>query len=202
MNPDAEVRVLDRDTFRYFVSVPGEPVRRLAGNPTHFSDILRVLLLSRYGGVWADATCWVTEPLTTVVPSLLQGGFFAFNYSGPVVSNWFLASDPGGYTVSTWAAAMLLYWQAHHRVAGYFMHHHLFESLFYQDEQFRASWLAGVRKGSRPPHALQGQMFSAVADVNLSGLPHRRSCTSSSTSTTPGTVSADSVLAHLVRSGI
>ncbi len=55
MNPDADVHVLDQDSFRYFVSIPEATTRRLARNQTHFSDILRVSLLARYGGVWSDA---------------------------------------------------------------------------------------------------------------------------------------------------
>ena len=42
---------------------------------THFSDILRVNLLERYGGLWLDATILVTEPLENH-KNLLERYFF------------------------------------------------------------------------------------------------------------------------------
>ena len=33
---------------------------------THFSDIIRMALLSKYGGYWIDSTYLVTSPLTKV----------------------------------------------------------------------------------------------------------------------------------------
>lgn len=67
--------------------------------PYRLSDLTRVNLLARHGGVWVDATCYCMKPLDEWLPDCLGSGFFAFDRPGPdrVMANWFLASPSNGY---------------------------------------------------------------------------------------------------------
>lgn len=59
------VTLITKANFREFVDFPDYILRKLSeGNIslTHFSDLLRVSLLSRYGGIWADATLLLPGP--------------------------------------------------------------------------------------------------------------------------------------------
>ena len=65
--------------------------------PEALSDVVRIALLKRYGGVWADSTTYCLRPLDAWLPGATTSGFFAFAKPGPdrMISSWFLAAAPG-----------------------------------------------------------------------------------------------------------
>lgn len=61
-----EICFIDEKNFADYVELPAHILKKFAEGKisrTHLSDILRVNLLERYGGLWLDATILVTEPL-------------------------------------------------------------------------------------------------------------------------------------------
>lgn len=64
-----------------------------------WSDLARITLLAKFGGVWADATCFCCAPLDGWLGRYVGSGFFAFRDPGPdrILSNWFLASSTNSY---------------------------------------------------------------------------------------------------------
>lgn len=60
------VQIVDRNNYKQFVSVPPHiEEKREKGiiSLTHFSDYLRMALLAQHGGLWLDATIYVTKDL-------------------------------------------------------------------------------------------------------------------------------------------
>ncbi|MEC8382962.1 MAG: capsular polysaccharide synthesis protein [Pseudomonadota bacterium] len=60
------------------------------------SDLIRLGLLSEYGGIWSDSTILYMQSLDSWLPEYMHTGFFAFPFSRPnryVFSNWFLFSE-------------------------------------------------------------------------------------------------------------
>jgi len=47
---------------------------------THYSDIIRLVLLEKYGGCWCDATTFCNKNLSEWLINYISSGFFAFNY--------------------------------------------------------------------------------------------------------------------------
>jgi tetratricopeptide (TPR) repeat protein len=161
-NPDSRVHELTDANLSGYVDVPDGLLDAIGGNRTHFSDLLRLLLLEKFGGIWVDATCLVSEPLRPrVTRALERSSVFAFNYTGPYISSWFLAARPGSYVVHLWRAACFLWWEKRGELVDYFLMHHVFEMLYHLDDRFRADWDAGTRLNSKPPHALQEVMLQA-----------------------------------------
>ena len=83
------------------------------------ADLLRLLLLSKYGGIWADATLMPLKPASMLVDGYLNDtGFFSFKYLGKPRESyakagtwhretvvWFLmASAPNNYLVDAWCS--------------------------------------------------------------------------------------------------
>jgi hypothetical protein len=97
-NPGWDVTALSADTLADWVSpiLLGPRARNLT--PQQLSDLVRLDLLARYGGVWADATCYCIRPLDEWLPACAASGFFAFARPrrDRLLSNWFLASEAGG----------------------------------------------------------------------------------------------------------
>jgi hypothetical protein len=79
------------------------------------ANLVRLELLHRYGGVWADATCYCMKPLDEWLPSIEASGFFAFRNPGPdrLLSNWFLAAEKGSYIIAKLKEVSEKYWTRH-----------------------------------------------------------------------------------------
>lgn len=61
---DYSVHLITQDNYSEFVSLPAEIVQLLRSGKlsvTQFSDLLRQALIAANGGVWIDASVWVTE---------------------------------------------------------------------------------------------------------------------------------------------
>ncbi|MGH3329411.1 MAG: capsular polysaccharide synthesis protein [Streptomycetales bacterium] len=153
-----EVVVLDETSLSRFVEIPVDVRRKVGSNWTKLSDIIRLELLSRYGGVWIDATCLVRTRVLDVTPGLLTSGFFAFSQRSSWPSTWFLASEPNNYTIALWRRAQYTYWQHFDTPIDYYILHHIFEALYHLDGEFRARWDATPTLSTRPAHAFKRAM--------------------------------------------
>lgn len=107
-NPGWEVRVLDATTVSGFADISDVP--KFLPKRYH-ANMLRLRLLQRFGGVWADATVLCHRPLDDWLPLHMSGDFFVFSNPGPdrFVSSWFIASPKDGFLVSLWQEAYSRY---------------------------------------------------------------------------------------------
>jgi len=153
------VHALDGESLPYYVDIPAVVRERVGTNYTHLSDLIRVDLLTRFGGLWLDATCLVTPDFPTL-SDLVDQDFFCFNYSGPRVGSWLMSSVPGGYSVTMLREAMFLWWERRDYLADYFQLHYLLEMLYLLDERFRAEWDASRHQHPRKALALLGELES------------------------------------------
>lgn len=113
-NPGWQIELLDLE--RLLTVMPeyrdwGD--RWSAIGPTALSDLIRVNLLTRFGGVWADATCLCRKPLDAWLPHLARTGFFAFSDPAPdrLLASWFLAAEAGTPLVARWREESHRYWE-------------------------------------------------------------------------------------------
>jgi tetratricopeptide (TPR) repeat protein len=146
-----EVVVLDDGLVPHYVEIPEVVRNRTAENRTKFSDALRLELLSRYGGIWLDATCFPRRRLLDLLPELLPSGFFAFRYRTARISSWLLASEPNHPVVAMTREAQYIFWEHFRRPFDYYLLHHLFESLYYVADEFRERYEPTPWLSSHPP---------------------------------------------------
>ena len=77
-----EVCIITKDNYQEYTDFPAEELDKLASGRitlTHFSDLLRFNLLKNHGGLWLDATMYITGSLDQV--SLNNGIFTNSGYS-------------------------------------------------------------------------------------------------------------------------
>lgn len=94
-NPTWEVIILESSNIDKYVTLD-IPEETLANLPlAHQSDLIRLLLLSKYGGVWCDATTLCNIPLDMWIDEYTESQFFMFEKPGAdrLISNWFIASQ-------------------------------------------------------------------------------------------------------------
>jgi len=136
-----ELVELDDSTVDAYADLSHSPLtRRLQGRPTHFSDYLRLLLLHRHGGLWLDATCYLTQDLWEGTEAVRREGLFLYRYAGSRVGSWFLWSEPDSLILNSILAVFELWWEREDRLTNYFMWHDIAEMLYWTRPDYREAW--------------------------------------------------------------
>lgn len=112
-NPGWAVRLVDQKLAEEATCIDFSTGNLARLSPTHRSDLIRLKLLSDFGGVWADATTFCVQPLDDWLPPLMPSGFFAFDRPARerLIANWFIASKAGNPLTSRFYEALLEYWE-------------------------------------------------------------------------------------------
>lgn len=124
------VIVVTEQNFRDYVEVPDYILQRRADGDldlTHFSDILRALLLSRHGGIWMDSTLLIpARDVNEFIPSgtMLWTCHHHTPYHNVSRGGWvsfFVACGRGNTLMSFIADLHLAYWRRHRRLVDYLL---------------------------------------------------------------------------------
>ncbi len=134
--PGYDVRVLDIDNYTQWVDLPEEVTDKYRKGlipPASFSDLLRLAVLRKYGGVWMDATVYCSGfdngQLITRWQRIMQSELTLFRYFRkgmlqPVgLSTWFVAAVPGQKNVSAVLDMLLAYWHDFDCLVDYYIIH-------------------------------------------------------------------------------
>lgn len=150
------MRVLDGRTARELVQIPDAVADALEkDHPAHFSDFVRVSVLERYGGIWADATCWAPAPLPAAVAPLLSAGALYPRWTRHQIGNWFIAAVPATPLIALQRAALEAWWTEGGGIPDYFLFHRIFEVLLDLVPEFHGQWHAVPFLSSAASHLLQ-----------------------------------------------
>lgn len=169
-NPDWKIILLDDNNINYYINlelfIPDIFNKLLL--KCHLSDVIRVLILQLYGGLWVDATTFCNQSLNDWLPNYIHQGFFAFNKPGPdrLLSNWFLYSEKGNYIIDIWCEETIKYYRLNNKAETYFIHHYLFGDLYNSDSKFKEIWdkVPKLSANGIGPHYLQEQgMFNTIS---------------------------------------
>ncbi len=167
-NRNWDIRVLDHNTAATICSLP-EWYSTLDVPLATYSDILRIHLLQRYGGVWADATTWCVCPLDDWIDQVTQRqGFFAYATPAPdrPLASWFLAAREHNFIVERWTARVDEMWRSTGTLTNgeltdepdsreYFWFHKLFAALIRSEEEVARAWNSVPQISADAPHHLQ-----------------------------------------------
>ena len=147
-NPDWTNRYLSWSNQREYVEDTDyvfDPQRNIS--PQALSDIIRLSLLDRHGGVWADATLLCMQPLTPWIERAVRpAGIWMYHGHGGGMdgrfgpASWFIAAEQGSPIIRRWKRACDEYWRSRSEASDYFWLDGLFRRLFREDETFRATW--------------------------------------------------------------
>lgn len=154
----AKIFIISDDNFSDYVSLPPDIISKynsgLIGK-AHFSDILRCCLLHEYGGVWLDATIFLTRELSQ---NFLDSPFCSLRFKHPEgygsISNgfwttYFLASEKNGYLIGCVKTLLIKYWQKYDVAIDYFLMDYIFKFLFQKDPLSREIILSQPELGEK-----------------------------------------------------
>jgi capsular polysaccharide synthesis protein len=169
-NPGWDFRCLDADSIECYVNLKGiVDLQSQSLTAASLSDIVRILLLHEFGGIWVDATLFCNRPLDEWLPNVMTEGFFAFAEPDPdrLLSSWFLSAVPGNYVVSNWCRRTIAYWSNRRKAEDCFWFDHLFGDMYNADEKAAKAWSRVPKINANGPYALQfdGLMYRFHGDV-------------------------------------
>lgn len=131
--PEYKINVVTLNNIDEYVEIPDYIIRKYnAGiiKAATFSDILRLMLLDSYGGIWIDSTVLCTnDKIKKIVES---NPLFAFkngilDHNNDIkISSWFLSCEPGNLLIHDTKELMLDYWKDHNYTENYYLMHLFF----------------------------------------------------------------------------
>lgn len=137
----SSVIVVDNSNIEQFVRLPDYIYKKLEKgyiSNTHFSDILRVVLLSKHGGIWIDATVFLTGNLPD---EITKNPFFAWHCNSYVKNNnWLLVSSHNHILTNSIKTLLLEYWKYENKAVDYFFYHMFFDLMVEQNQGLLKEW--------------------------------------------------------------
>lgn len=137
-----KIVIITESNFLDYISLPPDIIKKYKSGligKAHFSDILRCCLLHKYGGIWLDATMFLTRELSTPFlnlpfcslrfKNLLSSG----SISNGLWTTYFLASEKNGYLIECIMNSLIKYWQKYDVAIDYFLMDYVFLYFFEKD---------------------------------------------------------------------
>ena len=157
-NPSWTFYCLDASTIGRYIDIANMVnLNEQVVTAASLSDIIRIMLLNEYGGVWVDATLYCNKPLDDWLDLSSHEGFFAFSRPAPdrLISSWFLACNYNNLIIKRWAAKVYTYWSGRKQTNDYFWFHNIFLELCYEDPLINYMWHKVRRISADGPHSIQ-----------------------------------------------
>jgi len=143
------VYVLTKKNFGEYVSLPSfimEKFQKGNFSITHFSDLLRFALLSQYGGLWLDATVFVSGDLQNH-PEIFQGKFYtckgrseedSFNISHHRWTGFFMGTNEKFHPIFRCGLDLFYgFWRKHDILVDYFLIDYIINYLYFHSDFIR-----------------------------------------------------------------
>lgn len=124
-----KIVVLDEENIPRYVELPAhvtEKYQRGIIGRAHYTDLVRLELLTRLGGAWIDATTWVSGT-ERIIPLLEEEDLFFFragNVSQYIIfDNWFMHARKPSRILEATKEMLYAYWADEDEAKHYFIFH-------------------------------------------------------------------------------
>ena len=186
-----KVIVIDKDNFSDYVDIPKYILDKVENGTiglAHFSDILRLYLLTKYGGTWIDTTVYLTEKIPQ---EIISSKFFMFKSVtwalSPYIptqkmldvfekispcldidacSNWFIHSKPDNLILNIVKNFLKEYWKKEKYAINYFLFHYILTFVLINHKGCADIFNSMPNVNNRNPHLLS-EMLQGEFDNDL-----------------------------------
>lgn len=167
--PDFRIQVITLDNLSEFISIPDfiqDKFQRGIISPTHYSDIIRTLLLIEYGGVWIDSTVFCTGYRFPVFdyPFFVYQNWKFNQQNSAIASNWLISSCKAHPLLITTKELLYEYWKSNEKIVNYYIFHLFFHIAV---ERYPTLWYLTPRYSNIPPHILQFELFDQYNEARF-----------------------------------
>ena len=160
-----EVIVLSKNNYKEYITFPDYIEKKFSEGVipyAHFSDLIRIELLAKYGGTWCDATLYVTEKLPSY---MTDSELFVFKSIGldrtdkelTVASNWYMSAHSNNKIILTTRNLLFEYWKNEKFLTHYYIFHLFFKIV---TEKYEKEWNEVPTFSNINPHILQFELLN------------------------------------------
>ena len=143
MNPEFKINLVSRDNINDFIDAEYNWLFNCQG-PAFRADIIRLLLLQKYGGVYSDAATFCCINILTFINEINFNQFWGFDIKSfnkkndkRTLGSWFYISMPNTYIINNFTDAFLKNAKKNPKHHPYFLHHNTLTDLIENDTRFK-----------------------------------------------------------------
>lgn len=159
--PEYEITLLSKEKLNQYVTFPEHIERKYKKGfipEANYSDMIRLELLTKYGGTWLDATVMMTG--SDFPRAMMESDLFVFqnrDNTGRFVglSSWMITAVAGHPILEIVKDAMYAYWEDHNALMEYYLFHLFFMMAVEQHPEYMEDI---ERHSNRIPHMLQRRL--------------------------------------------
>lgn len=149
-----------------FISIPEAVIKKYKSGiipPAHFSDMVRVCLLADYGGIWFDATVFLTGKLSS---EILERPLFMFRHlwrgdEAICNSTWAISACKNHPVMCLVRDLQFAYWMRTDFLCDYFIPHIFFNMVHEKYPQYLNEM---PLYSDVPPHIMQVELFHPFSE--------------------------------------
>lgn len=172
--PNYEIKVVTEQNMFEYIHPPKHIVEKYNKgiiSRTHFSDILRTLLLIEHGGVWIDSTVFCTGYNIPIFDNpLFVYQNWKFNIQQTIVaSSWMISATKQHPILCATRDLLYAYWEDNDKLVNYYLFHFFFQMAA---EHYPSLWDSVPRFSNIPPHVLQFEMFEPFNQERFDQIKH------------------------------
>lgn len=131
---------------KYLPDFPNEVLNKLEKKkiePAHFMDIVRIMLIRKYGGIWIDPTVFLTVDLCK---GIFDMDFYSYKGvpspwgSNPAQSKWctfFMGGKENSLLYRVIEGNLLTYWKGSDRAIDYFLLDYMMQGQYVKDSEIK-----------------------------------------------------------------
>lgn len=162
--PDKEVIILTNENYVKYVNLPEYIIKKFETGQigfAHFSDILRISLLAKWGGMWIDSTALCTNAdffeYASKQPLFVFKELNLGNRDNPPIlaSSWFISCKTNNPIIILTRDLLYLYWKDYDFTINYFTFHLFFAMAC---RRYRDEWNNIPTFNNNSPHTLMFEL--------------------------------------------
>ena len=164
--PDRDIIVVTSDNMDKYVQFPDyilDKWKSGAITNTHITDLLRLELLIRYGGMWLDATVFCSEQRENIPDYFFDSNLFFFQSLKPgrdgkalYISSWLMSAKTNNKVLMATKELCYAYWKRERVIKDYFLLHSFFSIVL---DRYKDEWDKVVPRDNAAPHILLLRLF-------------------------------------------
>ena len=167
--PEKKIIILSNENINNYVDFPDfiiEKHKQGFISDAHFSDLLRLQLLIKYGGIWVDSTVYFTNRFSYAFEIPL----FVFRNNeradpSCACSSWFISAEKNNPILVLTRNLLFDYWKRNKYLFHYFLFHFF---LTIASEKYSEEWNAIPFFSNLPSHILQREMLNPFSEKRFS----------------------------------
>ena len=139
------VIVISNENVEQYIDIPKAiKTKHESGKMSHahYADVIRMMILAKYGGLWLDATTFLSKPISE---DAFKASFYSVGFknvsAGKYISGgkWLvglIGGKKGSIYISFISEMLSFYWKEHQVPIDYFVYDYLIWNLYQNDKSF------------------------------------------------------------------